>query len=471
MRRPHKVSRISWSALALTGGPILVVSIVVLWLAWLAVVFIQPTPPRTLTIASGPKGSVFEVDADRYRRVLKRDGITLNVLRTKGSLDNLERLENPHSSVNIAFVQAGITPPENGPDLMSLGSMFYQPLMIFYRSAKPILRLSQLAGKRIAIGSPGSGTRYVAQELLAANGIACSSDSPPAGQAAKCGGTQLLPLDGDAARAALLDGQADAVFLTGDSAPRQTIRDLLHTTGIRLYDFARADAYLRRFPYLSKLVVPAGTFDLGEDLPHSDLTLLAPTVELLARPSLHPALCDLLIEAAFEVNGRATLLQPAGMFPKPLAHDFPLSSEATRYYKTGNRSLAYRLLPFWLASIVNRVVVMLVPLIVVVIPGLRYLPQLYRWRVNTRIHHRYGELMALERESVSGELSEERRNALISRLHEIEKAIIDDKIPGSHASQLYLLRQHLRFVREHLHPQELIGPSHDGFLPHRSASL
>jgi hypothetical protein len=160
-------------------------------------------------------------------------------------------------------------------------------------------------------------------------------------------------------------------------------------------------------------------------------------------------LCDLLIEAAFEVHNHASVLQTAGQFPSPLAHTFPISSEAARYYKSGDRSFTYRYLPFWLASLLNRTLVVLVPIFVVVIPGLRYLPQLYSWRINSRIHRRYGELMAVERETL-GNLSEDRRAVLLDRLTEIERSIITHKVPGSHAEQIYLLRQHIGFVRENL---------------------
>jgi TRAP transporter TAXI family solute receptor len=455
LKLPTKTRKVSWGAVAHTAGPILIASVVVIWLA---LYFVQPAPPRTLTIATGPTGSAFELAAERYRTVLARNGITLQVLPSQGSLDNLKRLSDPHSGVDIALVQSGIKQAGESADLESLGSMFYEPLMIFYRGAQPMARLSELRGKRVAVGPSGSGTRYIAQALLAANSIEADS-------------TQLLSLEGEAARTALLKREADAIFLTGDSASAAMIRQMLHSDGIRLFDFARADAYQRRFPYLHKLVIPAGGFDLGEDLPAMDLNLLAPTVELLAHPSLHPALCDLLIEAAFEVHGRATPLQAAREFPKPIAHDFPLSSSAARYYKSGDRNLAYRFLPFWLASLVNRLIVMLVPLIVVVIPGLRYLPQLYRWRIDSRIHQRYGELMDLERESLSVELSDERRATLIERLNEIERSIIAHKTPGSHAEQLYLLRQHISFVRQHLSPETVRSVVHRELpLPPRRAS-
>src|SRR5579883_795933 len=384
LRLPLKITTISWWDLAHTLGPILLASALAIWLA---LRFVQPAPPRVLTMSGGPKGSTFETVAEQYRAFLARSGIKLEILPSAGSLQNLDRLTEPHSHVDIALVQAGITEAARhggGTEgLVSLGSMFYQPLTIFYRARRPISRLSQLKGKSIAIGKEGSGTRLLALALLDANGIDLHGPS------------QLVDLEGEAARKALLDGRVDAIFLTGDSAPRATIRAMLHTRGVLMFDFPQADAYTRRFPYLHKLEIPEGAFDLGANLPAKPLPLLAPAVELIAHSNLHPALCDLLIEAAEVVHGRPNLLQSAREFPSTYTYTFPLDSEAVRYYKSGEGSFAYRYLPFWLASLVSRIAVVLVPVIVILIPGLRYLPQLYTWRVDSRIHRRYGELMAL----------------------------------------------------------------------------
>ena len=332
-------------------------------------------------------------------------------------------------------------------ELVSLGSMFFEPLAIFYRSDKAIERLSQLAGRRIAIGAQGSGARYLALALLKANGIEPN------------GTTTLVNIEGDEARQALLDRHVDACFLTGDSASAATMRDMLHADGVRFFDFAQADAYVRRFPYLNKLAVPAGAFDLGENLPATATSVLGPTVELIARPTLHPALSDLLIEAAIEVHGHAGVLQNAGQFPAAVAHDFPLSADAGRYYKSG-KSFTYRYLPFWLASLLNRLVVVVVPILLIAIPGLRFLPEIYNWRIRRRIHRRYVQLMALERHAQS-ELSEAHRADLLVRLDHIEQSVIAVRVPGSHADQLYLLRQHIRFVREQLAAAHAAGASSD----------
>ena len=407
-------------------------------LLWAALHFIHSAPPRSLTISSGPKGSNFESIAQRYSKILARNGIKLHVVPSAGSLENLQRMADPKSRVDIALVQSGVTAnTDEDDDLESLGGMFYQPLLIFYRSPQPLQRLSELTSQRIAIGPEGSGTRFLALALLKANGIEPGGTTP------------LTNLEGEAARTALLRKQVDAIFLTGDSASTATLRELVHADNIRLFEFPQADAYVRRFAYLSKLTLPAGAFDLGENLPSQNLSLLAPTVELVAHSNLHPALIDLLIESATQVHGKASLLQTAGQFPNPSIHTFPLSSEAARYYKEGDRSFIYRYLPFWLASLMSRLLIVIVPLFVVIVPSLRYLPVLYRWRINARIHQRYGELMELERQTL-GELSQERRKEILDRLAAIEKQVISRKMPGSHAEQLYILREHIDFVRKKL---------------------
>jgi TRAP-type uncharacterized transport system substrate-binding protein len=433
---PLKVMQISWSDLMQTLGPILLLGAIGVGLA---LHFGGPAPPRTITIASGPAGSTLAKVATRYQqgKVLKRNGIQLKVLETEGSLDNLARLKDPKSHVDLALVQSGLADSNDDGNLESLGSISYQPLTIFYRSPKSMLRLSELKGSRVAIGPEGSGTRALALALLKANEI-------------EPGGPTVLTSDeGEGARSALLKGQVEAIFLTGDSASGTTIREMLHTEGIRLFDFQQADGYARRFPYLNKLVVPAGAFDLGEDLPPTQLNLLAPTVELVAHSSLHPALVDLMIEAAEEVNGPANLLQAAGQFPTPSIHTLTMNEEALRYYKSGSKGFAYQHLPFWLASLFNRLVVVLVPILVVVVPGLRFLPQLYRWRVSSRIHQRYGELMAVERAALRA-ATPERRQELLERLAQIERTVISRRMPGSHAEQAYVLREHIRFARENL---------------------
>ena len=437
MRKPSfpsfRISRVSWRDAALIYGPFLLLLIAVVWIT---LHFMQPAPPSTIVMTSGADGSMFQVHAGRYAKILAQQGVTLKILPSEGSLDNLKRLSDPGVQVDVGFVQGGIASLGDAANLVSLGSVFYVPVLLFYRAPQPIRFLSELDGKRIAIGREGSGARVLAETLLKANGIEAGGKS------------KLVDLEGKAAQEALVKSQVDAAFVMGDSATPATMRELIHTSGIRLFDFVQADAYVGRFRYLTKLVLPAGSLDLGHNTPAQPLTMVAPTVELIARPSLHPALSDMLIQAAQEVHGRATLLQQAGEFPVPLEHEYHVSDDAIRYYKSG-KSFAYKHLPFWLASLVDRVVILLVPLAVLLIPGARIVPWLYKWRINQRIYRRYGELMALERMAFS-ETTHEQRADLLARLDEIERRIVTGKVPPSAAEQLYVLRQHVDFVRNRL---------------------
>jgi hypothetical protein len=196
------------------------------------------------------------------------------------------------------------------------------------------------------------------------------------------------------------------------------------------------------------LELPMGALDLGKNSPAQNLHLIAPTVELVARENLHPAISGLLIEAARQVHGTATVLQHAGEFPAPLEHEFRISPDATRYYKSG-KSFLYRVLPFWLASLTDRTMVLLVPIIVLLLPGLRLVPSLYRWRIKARIYRWYGALIGLEREALQTSLPD-RREEMLKRLDDIEKGVNTMKMPVAFADQFYVLREHIRFVRDRL---------------------
>jgi TRAP-type uncharacterized transport system substrate-binding protein len=413
-----------------------VVSLVGILLIFACFWFFYSAPPHTITLTSGEPGSSFETNAMKYRDFLARKGVTLKILPSEGSLQNLQRLNDPSTEVDVGFVEGGTT---NGPTrfkLVSLGSISYQPLLVFYRGSNSVALLSELKGKRLDIGPVGSGTRALAMTLLGLNGIEPG------------GATVFVDLEAADPAQALLEGTVDAVFLMGDSASPQVMRRLLLTPGVQLLNFTQADGYTRRISYLNKLELPKGSLDFGRDIPPHDVYILGPTLELLARPSLHPALCDLLIEAAQEVHGSASLLKRKGEFPAPLEHDYPISTEASRYYKSG-KSFFYRFLPFSIAGIVNRVLVVFVPLLVVLIPGLRAIPALLKWRVKLHIYRWYRALLGVERELL-GPLTPQQRAQLLARLDEIEKAVHKMKVPASFADQFYGLRGDIGFVRERL---------------------
>jgi hypothetical protein len=411
---------------------IAVILFAVLVLAGAVFVFVESAPPGTITITSGPEGSIFHTNAVRYARILARYGVKLNVLTSEGSLENLNRLCDPSFRVDVGFVQGGMTNRASGT-LVSLGSISHQPLLVFYRG-EPVELLSGLTGKRVAVGPVGSGTRSLALTLLDANGI-------------KPGGaTTLLDWEPKQASKALRDATVDAVFLMGEDASLAVIIELMRAPEIHLLNFRQAVAYTRRFSYLGVIEFPQGALDFGRNIPPQDLYLVGPTVELIARENLHPALSDLLLGAAREVHGNATLLQRKGEFPAPLEHDVRLSADAVRFYKSG-KGFFYRFLPFWLASLTSRIVVVFVPTIVVLIPLLRSIPFVYRWRMRSRIFRWYRALLSLERE-LFRESDPGQREQLLKRLDEIEKAVNRMKVPASFADQFYSLRGHIGFVRQ-----------------------
>jgi TRAP transporter TAXI family solute receptor len=406
--------------------------------------FVRSAPPRTITISAGPSGSKYEQYAESYKEILATHGVTLRILHSKGSQQNLHRLQSSQWDVDIGFVQGGIADSKTLKDLVSLGSITYQPLMIFYRSSTTFTLLSELAGKRIATGALGSGTHVLALAILRANGITGANAT-------------LLDVEADAAAAGLLNGKLDAIFLMGDSASIHTLQTLLHSPDVQLYSFTQADAYVRRreFTYLNKMVLPEGSLDLGKDLPAHDVVLLGPTVGLVARKDLNPAMSDLLIGVAQEIHQPATIFQKQGEFPAPLEHtlkindhdELQVGADAARYYKSG-KGFTYKYVGnFWLASLINRIAVAFLPLVLVLVPAIRFFPNAYKLRIRLRFYHFYRRLIRLEREAWDAQT---RDPDLLKRLDEIEDAVNKLKVPASLADQYYALRGYINFVRGRL---------------------
>ncbi|HLO64575.1 MAG TPA: TAXI family TRAP transporter solute-binding subunit, partial [Azonexus sp.] len=252
--------------------------------------FVQPAPPKRIVITTGGQAGAYYQFAQRYAAILARNDITLEVRESAGSLENIERLQKDEAQVG--FVQGGVVMPKEDPDaaddsgLLSLGSLFYEPVWVFYRGERELTRLTDLRGKRIAIGQEGSGVRQLAQQLLQANEI-------PAGD-------HLVPLSGLKAAEELQQGRIDAAFvIAAENAP--VVQVLLRSPGIKLMSFAQSGAYQRRFPFLTKLTFPHGVADLVRDFPPQDIKVLAPTANLIVRDDLHPALQMLILQAAAEV--------------------------------------------------------------------------------------------------------------------------------------------------------------------------
>lgn len=395
--------------------------------------FIKPAPPKKLVLAMATDEGGFRYYARKYQEALAKHGITLELHSTKGSVTSVGLLADENSGVDVSFVQSGTATAEKTESIVSLGSLSYIPLWVFYRG-EPIDDVRALGGKRIAVGPEESGTRALALKLLAINGV----DKAP---------TELLPFARDEAVERLKQGQLDAVFLVSP-AESPMIQKLTAVPGVRLLSFARADAYTRRFPFLSKHVLPRGVFDLAADIPERDVVLLSPTANLLAKDSLHPALAYLLMRTASELHGSAGMLDRLGEFPAPLEAGFPLSSEARRYYTSGVPFLQ-RYLPFWAANLVDRLWVMLVPVIAVLLPLVRAVPAVLLWRVRSRIFRWYASLKEIElqlEENPGLEMLED----MMKRLEEAERAVNRIPMPLAYAENLYFFREHIDVVRRRL---------------------
>jgi TRAP-type uncharacterized transport system substrate-binding protein len=424
---------------AFTSRDFLVVTLplalVILAACALAVKLMRPAPPSAIRFISGPPGSNFRVNAEKYKKRIEAHGVKVEIIESQGSLDNLKRLVDPKQDIDVAFVQGGLHEGVDISGLVSLGTMFPMPLLVFERMPESADRLTDLKGKRLAIGPEGSGTRALALALLKD----CRMENA----------VTLLPAAGDEAARLMAAGEIDAAFLMGDTATNDVMRKLRAVPGVHIMNFRQADAYARVYEYLDKLTLPEGAMDFAENHPAQMLHLVSTPAELIAREDLHPALSDLLIAAAREVHGASGMFRDAGEYPKAVEHDIPMSEEAERYYKAGGQFL-YKRLPFWLASLIDRVLVVLLPLLVVVVPATRVAPQLYRWRVRSRIYRWYGALMAIDREMLSSPGTPEMRESVGKRLDEIEQAVNDLKTPPSFADQLYVLRAHVNLVRGRL---------------------
>jgi TRAP transporter TAXI family solute receptor len=401
---------------------------------WFAYRFVEPAPPSRIAMSTGAEGGAYHAFAQRYQKILARDGITLELRPSAGAIENLKRLSDESAGVSVGFVQAGVGKAGDHSDLLSLGRLYPEPLWIFHRLKEPVERIAELKGRRIAVGPEGSGTRALAVTLLAASEL----DE---------GSAVLSSQSGKAAVDALLAGSVDAAFLVA-SPEAENIRRLLAAKEIRLVSVAQADAYARRFPFLSKIVLAQGVIDLARNVPSRDVVLVAPTANLLVRSDLHPAIITLLAQAAREVHGGPGPFNAPGEYPVATDTEYPMSADAVRFYRQGPPFLL-RYLPFWLAVLIERLAVMLVPVVTILIPVVKFAPMIFQWRVRRRIIAWYTKLREIE-ESVRERLTNEEVRADLAEVDRIEAEINDSPLPRAYTDQFYNLRAHIDLVRNQL---------------------
>lgn len=395
--------------------------------------FVGPAPPDRIVMATGEEGGAYHQFGKQFARILDVEGITVELRPTDGSVENLSLL-NENNGVDIAFVQggiAGIVPSEN---VVALGSLYLEPLWIIGHKGAAPSNIGDLSGKRLSIGAEGSGTRAVAQLLLHANGI-----SPDA--------NILLDSSPDMLVDALANGDLDAAFIIA-SPSSERIKELIAIPDIQIQSIPRADAYVRQYSFLSKVTLPEGVLDLGENLPQSEITTMAPAAMLAAKNDLHPALVDLLLVAATEIHGGHSLLADEGSFPTARYIDLPLADEAARHFKYGPPFLM-RYLPFWAATLVDRLWVMLFPILGLAIPLFKLLPPAYRWKIRRRLLRLYSELERIDptRNKLA---SEEDRLERLQRIEQLDNDPAFESVPREYTDDVYKLRRDIDLIRRHL---------------------
>ncbi len=392
--------------------------------------FVEPAPPSRITIATASRSGAYYAFSQKYRKILARNGIELVIRNTAGSIENLKLLRDEKSGVDIALMQSGTGAGRDTSGLVSLGSLYYEPIWVFVRGDSAPRRMAELRGKRIAVGVPGSGNRAVAMQLLSDNGMG----EPP---------DRILPLGGKEAGSKLAAGKLDAVFLVG-SLGTPLIQNLLKTDGVHVMHFERASAYTQVHSYLSRLLLPEGVIDLEKNIPPRDTTLLASTANLVARKDFHPALIDLLLQVTAEVHAGGGLFEKRGEFPSPSHLDFPLSKEARRYFEFGP-PLLQRYFPFWAATLVDRLKVMLLPLLTLLIPLFKIVPPAYNWQIRSKIYRPYKELNELGARIEDG-LPAASLAECKAELERIERKVGEIHVPLSYSEELYNLRLHIELL-------------------------
>jgi len=401
----------------------------------LALHFVKPAPPRTLVMSTGREDGLYHAFAKQYQDYFAKNGVTLELKPSQGSGENLRRLRE--GEADIAFIQGGVASNRQQAgtlleDLLSLGSAFYEPLWVFVRGDKIPKKLSELKGRRVTIIQESVSSRALGYRLLAANELSEQD-------------VHLMPMDEMKAAEALQQGKLDALFvITGQEAP--VVQLLLRSSTVRLMSFAQAEAYHRRFPYLFHLTMPEGAVDLVRDYPPQDTELLAATVNLVIREDMHPALQSLMLSAMREIHGGSGFFQARGEFPAYKDSDFPPSPDAERFYASGPPFMQ-RYLSFWLAVLIQRFLVLAIPLFTLLLPFMRFAPALYQWRIHARLCKIYGELKFLEKD-LSRNQTEEMCRELIKRLNFIEETADRMPIPLRYTDMLYTLKAHINLVRK-----------------------
>lgn len=417
-----------------SAGPVALLAAALLVLAY---IWLDPVPPRQVTLATGPAQSAYDEFGKRYANALAGYGITVKLIESEGAAQNLQWLTE--GKVDLAFVQGGSGDAQSPAQqqLRSLGSLFVEPLWLFYRSPKPLNALSDFKTLRMNVGTTGSGVPRLMHQLFELNRIDESA-------------LQLSHLSQTPATVAFLDQQIDALLFA--SAPESPmVQMLLQTPGVRLLQVAQNEAYARRFSFLTPVTLPRGVVDLAADIPAQDVKLVATTTTLLARDSVHPALLQLFSQTALNLHGQPGWFSRAREFPNGEHTEFTVSDEAARTIRNGV-PLLQRYLPFAYANLIERMWLALGIILAIVLPLSRIVPPLYEFRIRSRVFRWYGQLRGIE-ERAGLRLAS--KAELIDELRQLEARAAKVSVPLSYADELYALRNHIELVRQRLEKGQL----------------
>ena len=427
MPQPLRDSLLSLRALLVSVGPLLALAGGLLLLAYL---WLDPSPPRQVTLATGPAQSAYDEFGKRYASELKVFGIEVKLVPSEGAAQNLQWLAE--GKVDLGFVQGGnaLTATENQPRLLSLGSLFVEPLWLFYRSDKALNALTEVSRLRMNVGTVGSGVPHLMDRLFDLNRM------EPAG-------LQLAHLAQTPATVAFLNEELDALLFA--SAPEShLVQMLLQTPGVRLLNFPQNEAYSRRFSFLTPVTLPRGVVDLANDIPAQDVKLIATTTTLLARQDVHPALLQLFSQTALGLHGSSGWFSRTREFPSASHTEFTLSAEAQRVIANGI-PLLQRYLPFAYANLIERMWLALGIILAVLLPLSRIVPPVYQFKIRSRVFRWYAQLREIE---VRAGLGIEPPETLVKELAQLEARVEKINVPLAYADELYALRNHIHLIRQ-----------------------
>ena len=336
-------------------------------------------PPRSFTILTGRQGGAYFEFAQEYQKIAADYGFDLQIQETAGSVETLQLLEG--GVAPAGFVQGGVASAGDATRLSTLASVFREPVWILYRQnldfAEPPGSLTELAGLRIGIGEAGSGGNWLARLMLADTGITEANAT-------------LVELSSQALADGLRSGSVDvAFFVVALSSP--IIQELLVDPDLALLSLDRSAAFARRYTFLSRLTLPEGTINMQNDIPPTDVEMVATVANLVVSNEIHPDLLRLLTIAAVLTHETGSALDSRFEFPNVQYADLPVGKEALAYLnriKSGE-SILDNYFPFWAAALVDRYLIFVVPIALLLVPMLSRSPLLYQYFIRNSITRWY----------------------------------------------------------------------------------